>query len=125
MPQKNIFYEPDWKKKDPSKFWDEDAVTITDARRSKGNEADYVFIVGLHDIGFNPLDIQKRNNLFIAMTRTRGWLHLLGTGNYSIYTEIFKTVKNLKETPDSILFTYHGRQKKIDTEEKTEETHEM
>jgi len=61
---------------DRSLFWIENAITLTGIHRAKGNEAFWVFITGLENIEEdNP---QLRNQLFVAMTRTKGWLWISG-----------------------------------------------
>lgn len=44
----------------------------------KGNEAYWVFLVGLENIAQNEANISLRNQLFTAMTRTKGWLWIGG-----------------------------------------------
>ncbi|QLG13243.1 ATP-binding domain-containing protein (plasmid) [Deinococcus sp. D7000] len=65
--------------KNPNRFWLEGAVTITTIHRAKGNEADVVYVVGLDEVARAEGDIQVRNQLFTAMSRSRGWLHLSGS----------------------------------------------
>ncbi len=60
----------------PSLFWVENAITLTGIHRAKGNEAFWVFITGLENIEEN--NPQLRNQLFVAMTRTKGWLWISG-----------------------------------------------
>ncbi|CAM3181085.1 hypothetical protein DESA109040_01425 [Deinococcus saxicola] len=65
--------------KNPNRFWLDGAVTITTIHRAKGNEADVVYVVGLDEVAKVEGDIQVRNQLFTAMSRSRGWLHLSGS----------------------------------------------
>jgi len=59
------------------------------------------------------MNVQSRNALFVAMTRTKGWVSLLGTGNPldPFYQEILQVWKMLKEDPFKITFQYRGKPK--------------
>ncbi|MDJ0511667.1 MAG: pentapeptide repeat-containing protein [Crocosphaera sp.] len=81
----------------PNQFWCNGAVTISRIYRAKGQEADVVYIVGLDHIAQQENDLLLRNQLFVAMTRSRGWLILSGIGNYSLYQELENVLKQ-KET---------------------------
>jgi superfamily I DNA and RNA helicase len=126
MPERNILKvkKEDWKNKKSDKFWEKDAITIANVRQAKGNEADYVFVIGLHDLGCDPLSITKRNNLFVAMTRTKGWLHLIGTGDHQIYNEIKSVLNMINKTPNTLMFLYHGKQTRKDNEQNMDELKE-
>jgi len=80
-------------------FWKENAITITHTYRAKGNEAYWVFLVGLENIAQNESDIGLRNQLFTAMTRTKGWLWIGGIKaengqEYSLYQELETAIKS-------------------------------
>jgi superfamily I DNA and RNA helicase len=109
----NVTYTPDYRDKKPRNFWENDAVTIANVNQAKGNEADFVFVIGLEDIASDPLNVQARNALFVAMTRTKGWITLMGTGDATdpFYNEILQIWKMLKEDPFKITFEYRGRPK--------------
>ncbi|MFA5295550.1 MAG: ATP-binding domain-containing protein [Methanoregulaceae archaeon] len=109
----NINHTPDYRDKKPRDFWKEGAVTIANANQAKGNEADFVFVIGLEDIAADAMNVQSRNALFVAMTRTKGWVSLLGTGNPldPFYQEILQVWKMLKEDPFKITFQYRGKPK--------------
>ncbi|MFN4252355.1 DEAD/DEAH box helicase [Deinococcus sp.] len=76
--QKNDMSATDWRVKNADLFWCDDAITITDIHRAKGNEADMVHVIGVDAIARNESSVATRNQLFTAMTRTRGWLHVSG-----------------------------------------------
>ena len=62
-------------------FFIEDSVTISSIYRAKGNEAAMVYIVGAeHGFGSWGTTIRSRSILFTAMTRSRAWVRLTGTG---------------------------------------------
>jgi len=72
----------------PAKYWKDQNrngfrlpgfVTVTGVARAKGNEADLVHIVGLDEVGHAEDSITLRNQLFVALSRSRGWVSLTGT----------------------------------------------
>jgi superfamily I DNA and RNA helicase len=70
-------------------FWHEGAVTVSRIYRAKGNEANMVYIVGLDSVAKDESNIILRNQLFVALTRSRAWVNLSGVdGNYSFYEEL-------------------------------------
>ena len=57
-----------------------DSISITSIYRAKGNEAPMVYVIGA-DACYRGLDLsRKRNMLFTAITRSRAWVHLSGSG---------------------------------------------
>lgn len=92
-----------------SRFWwdeQEQAVTISRVHRAKGNEAYWVFLVGLEQVAMEEEDYILRNQLFVGMTRTKGWLTMTGVSSpdqeeYGLYKEIEKALA----TPNEITFT--------------------
>ena len=76
----NIDHTSNYRDKRPRDFWKDGAVTIASVNQAKGNEADFVFVIGLEDIAADPLNVQARNALFVAMTRTKGWVSTVGHG---------------------------------------------
>ncbi|MGL4500957.1 MAG: pentapeptide repeat-containing protein [Planktothrix sp.] len=77
-----------------NQFWCEGAVTISRIYRAKGQEADMVYIVGLEQIAIAENNLNFRNQLFVAMTRSRCWLRLTGLGSYPLYEEISQVIKS-------------------------------
>ncbi|MFD1645863.1 NERD domain-containing protein [Haloarchaeobius litoreus] len=66
---------------DPDVFDREGAVTISRVNRAKGNQAAQVYIVGLDTVadGSRSADlVQRRNEAFVALTRTKAWCTLTG-----------------------------------------------
>ena len=86
----------------PDRFWCDGAITISRIHRVKGHEAAMVYIVGLDEIAKNESNIQLRNQLLIALTRSRAWVNLSGIGSYPFYEE-FRKVLHCGDTFD---FTY-------------------
>ena len=72
----------------PDLFWYPGAVTISTIYRAKGQEADLVYIVGLDFVAKEESNIYLRNQLFIALTRSKGWSYLSGINNYEFYREL-------------------------------------
>ena len=81
----------------PNLFWYSGAVTISTIYRAKGQEADIVYLIGLDYIAQDESNIYLRNQLFIALTRSRGWAYLSGIGNYEFYREL-KAIISSKDT---------------------------
>jgi superfamily I DNA and RNA helicase len=91
----------------PDKFRDEFAVTISSVARAKGNESDVVFVTDLEKIAQNEDDVNLRNQLFIALTRTRGLVKVSGIHEFPLYNEL----RQIIQSGNSIQFTYYGKPK--------------
>ena len=65
-------------KNQPNKFWHKGAVTISSIYKAKGNEADMVYVMGIDSIASHENSVKHRNQLFVAMTRAKGWVHISG-----------------------------------------------
>ena len=76
----------------PNQFWYEGAITISRIHRAKGQEADSVYLIGLDQVAKEDNNIYKRNQLLVALTRTRGWVHVSGIGNYPLYEELHRII---------------------------------
>ncbi len=83
---KNVIY-PKYPNIAPNKFWHQGAVTVSNIYRAKGNEAYMVYVGGLDNIAKNEADVGLRNQLFVALTRAKGWSDISGIGSYSMYQE--------------------------------------
>lgn len=58
----------------------DDSVAITHIYRAKGNEAPVVYVMNAN-YNFSGLDLpKKRNSLFTALTRSKGWVRVTGVG---------------------------------------------
>ncbi|MGZ5551994.1 MAG: ATP-binding domain-containing protein, partial [Nitrososphaeraceae archaeon] len=60
-------------------FQSKSKVTLSTIYKAKGNEAYIVYIIGIEAI-FSTKDARKRNLIFTAMTRSKAWLRISGTG---------------------------------------------
>ena len=93
---------PQYPNHDPDKFWHDGGVTVSRITRAKGHEADMVYVVGFDNVARNESDVNLRNQLFVALTRARGWASLSGVGNYPMYDEM----RQVMQSGDSFTFTY-------------------
>ncbi len=96
---------PRYPDNDPDTFWYdwyEGGVTVSRIPRAKGNEADMVYVVGCDNVAKNESDINLRNQLFVGLSRARGWVNLSGIGYYPMYDEI----KQVINSGDTFTFTY-------------------
>ncbi|PSB05289.1 pentapeptide repeat-containing protein [Merismopedia glauca] len=91
--------QPEPQQRDPNKFWYSGAITISRIRRAKGNEADIVYVVGCDLIARQESALRLRHQLFIALTRTRGWVKLSGIGENRFYKEIGEVIASQGKYP--------------------------
>jgi superfamily I DNA and RNA helicase len=77
-------------------FQSKSKVTLSTIYKAKGNEAYIVYLVGVEAI-FSNKDARKRNLIFTAMTRSKAWLRISGTGAIGkLFAEEFnQAVSNL------------------------------
>lgn len=99
----------------PNIFWKEDAISVSRIHQAKGNEAEMVYVVGLDSIAGDESNINLRNQLFVAMTRSRGWAKVSGIGDYAMYNEM----RNVISSGSTFEFTFK-RPPKLDIGEKEE-----
>jgi superfamily I DNA and RNA helicase len=93
---------PQFPDNNPDTFWYPGGVTVSRIHRAKGNEADMVYVVGFDNVAKCESDITLRNQLFVALTRARGWARLSGVGNYPMYDEMRRVI----ESGDTFSFIY-------------------
>ena len=77
-----------------NKFWSPGSITIANSYRAKGQEAAVVYIIGLENLAKDANNLVLRNQLFIALTRTQGWVSLSGIGDYDFYQELEQVIAN-------------------------------
>ncbi|MEK4675644.1 MULTISPECIES: DEAD/DEAH box helicase [Bacillus] len=100
--EKNYLF-PKWPKENRDKFWEDDAITISQIHRAKGNEAHVIYVVGFDLIASKEDNIQLRNQLFVALTRTRGWATLTGIqSTLPMYDEMRRVI----ESGNTFKFTF-------------------
>ena len=100
--------KPDPENRDRNKFWCEGAVTVSRIHRAKGNEADMVYVVGLDNVATDESNVALRNQLFVALTRARGWVNLSGIGKYPLYEEVRRVIAS----GDTFTFIFNRRPKR-------------
>ncbi|MGB5712044.1 MAG: pentapeptide repeat-containing protein [Waterburya sp.] len=83
---------------DPNQFWHPGAITISTIHRAKGQAADLVYLIGLDQIAQAEADLYLRNQLYVALTRTRAWVNISGIGNYSLYQELSELIESSNDT---------------------------
>ena len=86
-------------------FAKEGRVTLSTVHKAKGNEAFMVYVVGIDAALINP-DVRRRNMLFTAMTRAKGWIRMSGIGVGAI--RCIKEMKDAKENFPSLVFDFPG-----------------
>ena len=122
--------KPKYPDNNPDLFWYPQGVTVSRIHRAKGNEADMVYVVGADNIAKYESNITLRNQLFVALTRSRGWVNITGVGNYPMYSELKQVINNCTQVSEyvnednitekciKLSFTYFGRPKRdMDSEE--------
>jgi superfamily I DNA and RNA helicase len=83
-------------------FKDEGFVTLTTPFRAKGNEGNVVFVVNCQKV-YEDIHFRGRNSFFVAVTRSRGWCHLYGSGsNMETLVEEINRIRS-----DYPLFKFH------------------
>jgi superfamily I DNA and RNA helicase len=80
-------------------------VTLSTVHKAKGNEAFMVYVVGI-DAALNHPDVRRRNMLFTAMTRAKGWVQMSGVGAGA--ERCIKEMTDAKNNFPSLIFTYPG-----------------
>jgi superfamily I DNA and RNA helicase len=86
-------------------FTKEGRVTLATVHKAKGNEALMVYVVGVDSVMFRP-DVRKRNMLFTAMTRAKGWVRVSGVGSGAARCQ--QEIEKAKEHFPNLVFEYPG-----------------
>ncbi len=78
----------------PEDFFREDSVVYSSVRRAKGNETYMVYIVNAQSCVNSLRRRTDRNGLFTAITRSKGWVRVLGYGeDMEALQEEFEEIK--------------------------------
>ena len=105
LPSQRTYNSVDSTQQDnPDRFWYPGAITISTIHRAKGQEADFVYLVALDQIAAQD-NIYMRHQLLVALTRTRAWVSVSGIGNYPLYQELERLIKQKQK----ITFTLTSR----------------
>ncbi len=91
----------------PDIFFEErvDSITFTGIHRAKGNEAGMVYVINAQDCHGSGRNLASiRNRLFVAITRSKAWVRVLGIGRgmHALIAEYEQLVRNDFE----LRFTY-------------------
>lgn len=79
----------------PEDFFREDSIVYTGVRRAKGNESYMVYIINAHKCINSLQKRADRNALFTAITRSKGWVRVLGYGkDMELLCEEFDRIKD-------------------------------
>lgn len=95
----------------PDKLFAEhnDSVTLTSVYRAKGNEAAMVYIINADSCyGSSYNLVTVRNRLFTAITRSKAWVRVIGTGERM--EALMKEYQELKNHKFKLDFTYPSRE---------------
>lgn len=88
-----------------------ESVTFTGIHRAKGNEAGMVYVINAQDCHGRGRNLARiRNRLFVAITRSKAWVRVLGVGAgmEALEAEYDRLVKNGFE----LRFTYPSREQR-------------
>ena len=67
-------------KNNPEEFFRDDSIVYSSVFRAKGNETYMVYIINAQQVINNIDQLKLRNALFTAMTRSKGWVTVIGYG---------------------------------------------
>lgn len=104
-----------WPDTDPNGFWRDGAITVSPVMQAKGNEADVVYVVGLDQVAAREDHIPLRNQLFVGISRSRGWVRLSGAGMDS--RALTGEVRRVLGAGDTLRFTYRPPRRTLDAGE--------
>lgn len=96
-----------------SVFAKDEQVTVTRINRAKGNEAGMVYVTGLEyvdDVSSGKTLVQRRNEIFVAMTRARGWCTVSGVGDCDPFDEVREVIDEVSVSDPEISFPVPDRQ---------------
>ncbi len=84
-------------------FFRENSVALAHIYRAKGNEAPMVYVIGAQFAYNFPSGLAKRRNrLFTAITRSRAWVRISGSGAYM--TELEKEIRKVESNDYQLNF---------------------
>jgi superfamily I DNA and RNA helicase len=69
---------------DTAEFAETDMVTLATVYRAKGNEAPVVYIIGFDALYEYVEEVERRNQAFASISRSKGWVRISGTGKAMI-----------------------------------------
>lgn len=69
------------------------AVTVSTVQRARGHETYMLYVVGIDKLANDESNQLLRNELFMALLRTKAWCHLSGLNGDSFYEELRDVMK--------------------------------
>ncbi|MBB6099659.1 superfamily I DNA and RNA helicase [Deinobacterium chartae] len=108
----NILHQK-WPQNDPNGFWRPGAITVSPVMQAKGNEADVVYVVGVDHVAKAEDDLRLRNQLFVALSRSRGWAVLSGAGCSD--SSLSREIRRVLEARGYLKFLYRPPRRQLDT----------
>ena len=88
-----------------------DSVTFTGIHRAKGNEAGMVYVINAQDCHGRGRNLARiRNRLFVAITRSKAWVRVLGVGEGMRALEA--EYRRLLDHGFDLQFTYPSREQR-------------
>ncbi|WP_210424161.1 DEAD/DEAH box helicase [Halorussus ruber] len=87
-------------------FAEEDSVTVSRINRAKGNQAAMVYVIGVEHVEDDARRqdlIQRRNEVFVGVTRTEAWCTITGTGRDAAIFEEIETLREQVSGPDPVV----------------------
>jgi superfamily I DNA and RNA helicase len=113
---------------DDKEFAREGEVTISNIHRAKGNEAISVYVVGVDTVADKSrygTTVQRRNEAFVAISRSRGWCTITGSEPHqeaSILNELGRVIESVcKDNPEIRFEVPDARNLENELETETEE----
>lgn len=89
-------------------FAREGEVTVSRIQRAKGNEAASVYVVGLEELlndDYRGNVVRRRNEAFVAITRTRAWCTITGTmEGEKVLDELERVLGDVRKADPTITF---------------------
>jgi superfamily I DNA and RNA helicase len=90
-----------------SVFSEEGKVTISGINRAKGNEAATVYVLGIDEVAKKSRRknvVQRRNEVFVAITRSRAWCHITGIeDDQDVFTELRSILDQFDSDSDPVI----------------------
>jgi len=93
---------------DEKEFEQPGEVTLSGINRAKGNEAASVYVMGTDSTTeetWRGSELHRRNELFVALTRSRAWCTVTGTNPGSMFhSEVEAVLEEAQNDPPAITF---------------------
>ncbi len=78
-------------------------VTLSTVHKAKGNESFMIYVVGTNAL-MDTSSVRKRNMLFTAITRAKGWVRICGIEQHTKNLE--REFESIKKNFPNLIFTY-------------------